>query len=125
MFPEETKVRLLINWILSALAVWVVSQLHLGVHVHGAAAALVAALVIGFINATLGTLLKVVTLPLTILTLGIFWLVINALMLELAAVLMRPAFTVDSFFAAFWGAILLSLVNMFFRWLAGTSKKES
>ena len=117
--------RLLINWILSALAVWVVSQLHLGVHVHGAAAALVAALVIGFINATLGALLKVVTLPLTVLTLGIFWLVINALMLELAAVLMRPAFAVDSFFAAFWGAILLSLVNMFFRWLAGTSKKES
>src|SRR5436305_14299030 len=125
MFPEETIVRLQINWILSALEVWVVTQVHLGIHVHGAASTLVAALVIGFINATLGALLKVVTLPLTILTLGIFWLVINALMLELASVLMRPAFTVDSFFAAFWGAILLSLVNMFFRWLAGTSKKES
>ena len=117
--------RILINWILSALAVWVVSQLHLGIHVRGVGAALVAAVVIGFINATIGALLKVVTFPLTILTLGIFWLVINALMLELASVLMRPAFSVDSFFAAFWGAILLSLVNMFFRWLAGTSRKES
>jgi putative membrane protein len=117
-------VRLLINWILSALAVWVVAQLHLGIQLHGVAAALVAALVIGFINATLGALLKIVTLPLTILTLGLFWLVINALMLELASALMKPAFAVDSFFSAFWGAILLSLVNMFFRWLAGTSRKE-
>jgi putative membrane protein len=95
------------------------------VHVHGVGAALVAAIVIGFINATLGALLKIVTLPLTILTLGIFWLVINALMLELASALMKPAFSVDSFLSAFWGAILLSLVNMFFRWLAGTSKKEN
>jgi len=116
--------RILINWVLSALAVWVVAQLPLGIHVRGLWAALVAAIVIGFINATLGAIPKVITFPLTILTLGIFWLVINALMLEVASVLLRPAFTVDSFFSAFWGAIFLSLVNMFFRWLAGTSKKE-
>src|SRR5207237_7443727 len=72
--------RHLINWLLSALAVWVVAQFVHGFHVKGIAAALVAALVIGFVNATLGMLLKLVTLPLTILTLGIFWLVINALM---------------------------------------------
>ena len=116
--------RILINWILSALAVWVVAQLPLGIHVHGLGAALVAAIVIGFINATLGAILKVLTFPLTVLTLGIFWLVINALMLEFASALLRPAFSVDSFFSAFWGAIFLSLVNMFFRWLAGTSRKE-
>ena len=117
--------RILINWILSALAVWVVAQLVHGFHVRGAAAALVAALVIGFVNATVGAVLKVITFPLTILTLGIFWLVINALMLELASVLLRPAFQVDSFMAAFWGAIVLSLLNMLFRWLAGTSRKEN
>ena len=117
--------RHLINWILSALAVWVVAHLVPGFHVRGAAAALVAALVIGFVNATLGTLLKLVTLPLTILTLGIFWLVINALMLELASVLSRRAFRVDSFFDAFLGAIALSLVNMLFRWLAGTSRRTA
>jgi putative membrane protein len=116
-------VRHLINWILSALAVWVVAQFVTGFHVRGAGAALVAALVIGFVNATLGTLLKLVTLPLTILTLGIFWLVINALMLELASFLLKPAFRVDSFGDAFLGAIALSLVNMLFRWLAGTSRK--
>jgi putative membrane protein len=83
--------RILINWVLSALAVWVVAQLPLGIHVRGLGAALVAAIVIGFINATLGAILKVITFPLTILTLGIFWLVINALMLEVASVLLRPA----------------------------------
>jgi putative membrane protein len=116
--------RILINWILSALAVWVVAQLVPGFHVGGAASALIAALVIGFVNATLGALLKLITLPLTILTLGIFWFVINALMLELAAAVV-PGFRVDSFGAAFLGGIVLSLVNMLFRWLAGTSRKEN
>ena len=117
--------RTLINWFLSALAVWLVAQFVPGFHVSGIAAALVAALVIGFVNATLGLLLKVITFPLTILTLGLFWLLINALMLRLASALLSPAFRVDTFGAAFWGAIVLSLVNMLLRWLAGTNKHES
>lgn len=115
--------RLLINWILSALAVWVVSQFVPGFHVRGAAAALFAALVIGFINATLGMILKVLTFPLTIITLGIFWFVINALMLELASWFVS-GFRIDSFKAAFIGGIILSLVNMIFRWLAGTNRRD-
>ena len=118
-------VRHLINWILSALAVWVVAQFVHGFHVKGVAAALIAALVIGLVNATLGAFLKVITLPLTILTLGIFWLVINALMLMLASAALSPAFHVDSFGTAFWGAIVLSLVNMLFRWLAGTNRRKT
>ena len=116
--------RILINWVLSAIAVWVVSEFVPGFHVSGVEAALVAALVIGLVNATLGALLKLLTLPLTILTLGIFWLVINALMLELAAKLVA-GFRIDTFLAAFEGAIVLSLVNMLLRWLAGTNKRES
>jgi putative membrane protein len=116
--------RILLNWLLSALAVWVVSRVVPGFHVAGLAAALIAALVIGFVNATLGLLLKIITLPLTILTLGIFWFVVNALMLELASALLNPAFRVDTFASAFWGAIVLSLVNMLFRWLAGTGRKD-
>jgi putative membrane protein len=116
--------RHLINWFLSALAVWVVAQFVPGFHVMGATAALIAALVIGLVNATLGAFLKIVTLPLTVLTLGIFWLVINALMLELASALLSPSFHVDTFLTAFWGAIVLSLVNMVFRWLAGTNRRE-
>ena len=113
--------RHLINWLLSALAVWVVSQLVPGFHVTSITSALIAALVIGLVNATLGALLKIITFPLTILTLGIFWFVINALMLEVAAHLV-PGFGIDTFASAFWGAIVLSLVNMLFRWLAGTGK---
>ncbi len=116
--------RTLINWLLSALAVWVVSRLVSGFHVTNVAAALIAALVIGFVNATLGALLKIVTLPLTILTLGLFWFIINALMLELASAIV-PGFRIDTFASAFWGAIVLSLVNMLFRWLAGTTKRDA
>jgi putative membrane protein len=109
--------RMLLNWILSALAVWIVSQVVPGVYVNGPVAALTAALVIGFINATIGLLLKILTFPLTLLTLGLFWFVINALMLEFASALV-PGFQVRGFFAAFVGAIVLSLVNMLLKWLA-------
>lgn len=109
--------RLLVNWILAALAVWIVAHLISGISVSGFKGALVAALVIGFINATIGALLKILTFPLTLLTLGLFWLVINALMLELASLLLAPGFQVHGFLAAFIGAILLSLVNMVLRWL--------
>jgi putative membrane protein len=111
--------KILLNWALSALALWVVARLIPGFHVSGPVAALIAALAIGFINATLGLFLKIITFPLTLLTLGLFWLVINALMIELASAIV-PGFHVDTFGAAFWGAIVLSLVNMVFRWLVGT-----
>jgi putative membrane protein len=109
--------RLLLNWVLSALAVWIVSRVIPGIYVSGPFAALIAALVIGFINATLGFLLKILTFPLTLLTLGLFWFVINALMLKLASALLSPGFQVRGFGAAFLGAILLSLVNMLLKWL--------
>jgi putative membrane protein len=108
--------RMILNWVLSALAVWLVSYIVPGVSVNGITAALLAALAIGFVNATLGLLLKVVTFPLTVVTLGLFWFVINALMLEVAAALV-PGFAVRGFGAAFLGAIVLSLVNMVLRWL--------
>jgi putative membrane protein len=113
--------RLLLNWVLSALAVWIVAHVVPGFYVSGFKAALIAALVIGFINATVGLLLKILTFPLTLITLGLFWLVINALMLELASALLTPGFQVRGFLAAFLGAILLSLVNMLLKWLVRPS----
>jgi putative membrane protein len=104
--------RMLLHWVLSALAVWIMSRVVPGIHVSGPVAALIAALVIGFINATIGLVLKILTFPLTLLTLGLCWLVINALMLELASALLAPGFQVRGFFAAFVGAIVLSLVNL-------------
>src|ERR1017187_7510433 len=99
--------RLLVNWVLSALAVWIVAHVVPGISVSGPMAALIAALVIGFINATIGALLKILTFPLTLVTLGLFWLVINALMLKFTSALV-PGFQVRGFFAAFVGAIVLS-----------------
>jgi putative membrane protein len=118
---KERKMRLLINWVLSALAVWIVTRIVPGISVSGPVAALIAALVIGFINATVGALLKILTFPLTLLTLGLFWFVINALMLELASALLAPGFQVRTFTAAFIGAIVLSLVNMVLKWLVHPS----
>jgi putative membrane protein len=108
--------KVLLHWILSALAIWIVSRLVPGFTVSGPLAALIAAVAIGFINATVGLFLKIVTFPLTLVTFGIFWLIINALMIELASALV-PGFRVDTFGAAFWGAIALSLVNMALKWL--------
>ncbi len=108
--------RMLLHWIVTALAVWITSRLVSGFYVDNAAAALIAAVVIGLVNATLGLFLKIITLPLTILTLGLFWLIINAVMLELASSFV-PGFHIRGFAAAFWGAIVLSIVNMLLKWL--------
>ncbi|HXY06836.1 MAG TPA: phage holin family protein [Terriglobales bacterium] len=108
--------QMLLHWILTALAVWITSRVVPGFEVEGAGSAMFAAIAIGFINATLGLILKVLTFPLTILTLGLFWFVINALMLWLASAFVR-GFHIQNFMAAFWGGVVLSIVNMLLKWL--------
>ena len=103
--------RLLVNWLISALSLVIVANVIRGFQLSGFAAALIAAIVVGFVNGTLGFILKLITFPLSIITLGLFWFVINALMLKLAAALV-PGFRIDGFLPAFLGAIVLSLVNM-------------
>ncbi len=103
--------KLLLHWLLSALALMIVATIVPGFAVGGLGSALIAAVVIGLINATLGFVLKVVTFPLTILTLGLFWFVINAVMLLVASSLLG-GFQVASFWSAFLGGIVLTLVNM-------------
>jgi putative membrane protein len=107
---------LLLNWLLSAVSLLIVAYVVPGFEVDGIIAALIAAIVLGLINSTLGAVLKFVTFPLIVLTLGVFWIVINALMLELASWVV-PGFEVQSFGSAFFGAIVLALVNMVFRYL--------
>ena len=116
--------RMLLHWLLSALAIWMVSRLVPGFQVSGATAALIAAVFIGFINATLGLFLKIITFPLTLVTLGIFWFVVNALMIELAAAIV-PGFHVANFFAAFWGGVGLSIINMLLKWLILPSRDRA
>jgi putative membrane protein len=107
---------LFINWLISALSLVIVANVIPGFQLTGFGSALIAAIAIGFVNGTLGFFLKVVTFPLTILTLGLFWLIINALMLKLAAALV-PGFRINGFLPAFFGAIVLTLVNMVLRGL--------
>jgi putative membrane protein len=108
--------KLLFHWALSALCLLLVAHLVPGFRVRGFGTALIAALLIGLINSTLGLLLKIVTFPLTILTFGLFWFVINALMIELAAFFVR-GFEVRGFWPAFLGSLILSVLNLIVRWL--------
>jgi len=113
--------RLLLHWIVNAVALLIVAHIVPGFHVATVGAALIAVIVIGLLNATLGLLLKVITFPLAILTLGIFFLVINAFVLKLASGLV-PGFVVSTFGAAFIGAIVLALIHMLFALIAGDGK---
>jgi putative membrane protein len=107
---------LLVNWFVSALSLILVAHIISGFRVQSFGAALLAALVIGLINATLGLLLKILTLPLTIITFGLFLLVINALMLRLASSVV-PGFEVAGFGPALLAAIILALINTVMRHL--------
>jgi len=92
------------------LLLYVVSKIVPGIEIDGVGHALLAGLVLGIVNALIRPLLVILTLPITILTLGLFLLVINALMLRLAAALV-PGVRVRSFGAAFLGALLLSIFS--------------
>jgi putative membrane protein len=105
---------LLVQWLLYAIALLVVSRIVPGITVAGLWPAMIAALVIGLLNATVGFFLKIVTFPLSIITLGLFLLVINGLMLLLASSIVR-GFRVNGFVPAFWGAVVLALLGMVIR----------
>src|SRR4029079_19745427 len=116
--------RLLLHWVLSALALLLVSRFVAGFHVNGFVTALIAAAVIGLINATLGLVLKVLTFPLAIVTSGIFLLVIHALMLMFAASLL-PGFDVAGFWPAFWGALCLAILGMLIHGILPDDRREA
>jgi putative membrane protein len=105
---------LLFQWLLYAIALLIVSKIVPGFTVDGLWPAMIAAVVIGLLNATVGFFLKIITFPLSILTLGIFLLVINGLMILLASSIVR-GFHVRGFGSAFWGAVVLALLGMIIR----------
>jgi putative membrane protein len=102
---------LILRWILNAAALGVTAWLVPGFHIRSIGAALIAVLVIGLLNATLGFLLKLITLPLGILTLGLFFLVINAFILKLTSGVV-PGFLVTTWGAAIIGAAVLALLHL-------------
>jgi putative membrane protein len=101
----------LVHWILTAALILVVANLVRGVEVDGWGAALIGALVLGLVNAIVRPVMVVLTLPLTVVTFGLFLLVVNALMLWLVGGL-TPGFRVEGFGAAFFGSLLLTLLNV-------------
>jgi putative membrane protein len=107
---------LLLRWLIEAVSLLIVANVVPDFRVSGFFAAMVAAVVIGFINATLGVVLRFIAFPFTILTLGLFLIVINALLLKIAAAV-SPGFEVKSWKAALIGAVLLAIVSTLLNWL--------
>ena len=107
-------VHLLVNWLLSALALWIVAQIIPGIQVRSYGTALLATVVIAIVNALIGWPLRVLAFPLTLLTLGLFLLVLNAFLLKLAS-LFVPGFAVRGFLPAFFGSIVLTVLSYVLR----------
>jgi putative membrane protein len=105
---------LMMQWLLSAIALLLVSRIVPGFYVWGLMPAMIASAVIGFLNATLGMFLKIITFPLAILTFGVFLLVINAMMILLTSKIVS-GFEVQGYAPAFWGAVVLTLLSLAFR----------
>ncbi len=103
--------RLLVNWLIDAAALWFTAWLVPGISVAGTRALLLAALVIGLVNAVVKPVLVFLTFPVTILTLGIFYLILNGVLFYLAAAL-TPGFALSGFGAAFLGALVMSVVGL-------------
>jgi putative membrane protein len=121
----ETKkiVQFLKSWVISTLAVLVAVKVVHGIHFRdpGLLAPVLTALMLGILNAFIRPILVIFALPLLILTLGLFMLVINALMLCFVSWLMQPYFQVDTFGAAIWGALIISLISGALNLLTGNS----
>ncbi len=114
--------RFVLNWLINAAALWVAVELLSGLAVSSTETLFLAALVIGLINAVVKPVLLVLTIPITVLTLGIFYLVLNGLLLYLAAAL-TPGFTIANFGSAFLGALIVSAVSTMLHLLIKAERK--
>jgi putative membrane protein len=99
----------LLRWLFNAIAIFIATKIISGLRVPDLAGALVAALVLGLVNASIRWIVLVLTLPLNMVTLGLFTLVVNALMLYIVAAV--TPLEIDSFWAAFLGALLIAIIS--------------
>jgi len=111
-------IRMLITASGLLLAAWLLDGIQLG----GPISLFFAALVLGIVNAVVRPLLLLLTLPITVVTLGLFLLVLNGAMLGLAALLV-PGFLIEGFWAALFGAVIVSLTGMAANWFIGPKGK--
>lgn len=110
----------LVQWVVLAVALWVTAYLVPGVSFGSWQSLAISAIVLGFINATVRPILTILTLPITIVTLGLFYLVVNGLAFALASWVV-PGFSTASFGSAVLGALVVSLVSWFIGLFAGRS----
>jgi putative membrane protein len=113
---------LIARWIINAAALLLVAYLYPGVTVESFFAAMIAALVLGLVNAFIRPLLVLLTLPVTLLTLGLFLFVINAFLFWFVAEIVQ-GFKVTGFMAALLGSVLYSLITLVTSWLLFPKKK--
>jgi putative membrane protein len=107
---------IIIVWLVSALALWLVARIVPGIEVRDFGAALLATVVIAFMNWVIGPILRFLAWPLTFLTFGLFSLVINAILLKLAS-MFSPGFRVRGFLNAILGALVLTVLEFLLRML--------
>jgi putative membrane protein len=110
----------LVTWAITALSLWVASHIFKGIQFESPGSIIIAALLLGFANAIVRPLLIILTLPLTVLTLGLFLLVINALMILLVSALMR-GFKVSGFWTALFASIFISILSFAISAMIGNS----
>ena len=112
---------LIVRWFINALALMLVAYLYSGVQVKDIVAALVAALVLGLVNALVRPILVLLTLPVTILTLGLFIFIINAFLFWFVAEIVE-GFTVSGFTGALVGSLMFSVITIITSWLISGTK---
>ncbi len=102
----------LVHWAITALALWVASVIFRGISFSNKQSLFIAALLLGFANAIVRPVLVVLTLPITLLTFGLFLLVINALVIMLVAAIV-PGFRISGFWTAFFASIFIAIFSFF------------
>ncbi len=110
LYTHYNMLKILANWVVNAFALFLVSRIVQGVHLADFKSAMIAVAVIGLINALIKPVLLLLTLPITILTLGLFTFVINAILFMFAGSLLS-GFTVEGFGSAFIGSIVLTIIS--------------
>lgn len=116
--------KFILRWLINTLAVFVAFKIVKGIHCEGPADLFVAALVLGILNTILRPILVFLALPFLFLTLGLFYFVINGLLLYFVGWLLRPHFYVDGFWDAFWGALIIGLVSVVLNALTGSGNSR-
>ena len=113
--------RFLIRWLISAISIYIIANLSIGVTVLSFKATIIAAAILGIINITIKPILIILTLPINIMTLGLFTFVVNGITLAITASVV-DGFDVENIFAAIVASILISIVNVILTSLVGVKK---